>query len=408
MRAFKLLFVLVLIALLSSALLPTYAQGDKPKPIGLRPDAPPYALHGPFFIGMKAFATKTDSHPTTVQVWYPALNPKGVEEVAEVQTSVGRILMRAVQNDAPNPSGGPYPLIIAAHGIGSQRLYATYLSEHLASHGFVVLSIDYIDSSGSPFNIATSTYTRLKDVSWQIDYAGQLTAKGGELAGMIDMQRIAVIGHSYGAFTALQTAGAQMDFSTPTSWCVKYPDIGLGEGGSFLIKRDICDHAKEIADAAHLDKLPEGLWPSWADSRVDAVVPMAPSPMFGTEGTRAVTVPALIMVGSKDREVRSDLPLYPSFAYENVGSSQKSLVVFEGGDHLIFANSCATNLDWIPAGAFQYCSDPLWDMDRAHDLINHFTTAFLLDVIKGDKDAHKALLPDAVKFVGIQYKTTLK
>ena len=46
--------------------------------------------------------------------------------------------------------------------------------------------------------------------------------------------------------------------------------------------------------------------------------------------------------------------------------------------------------------------------DRAQDLIHHFTTAFLLDVLKGDKEAHKALLPEAVKFEEIQYTTTWK
>jgi hypothetical protein len=30
-------------------------------------------------------------------------------------------------------------------------------------------------------------------------------------------------------------------------------------------------------------------------------------------------------------------------------------------------------------------------MDRAHDLINHFTTAFLLATLKGDTDAAAAL-----------------
>ena len=60
------------------------------------------------------------------------------------------------------------------------------------------------------------------------------------------------------------------------------------------------------------------------------------------------------------------------------------------------------------ADAFWSCSDSIWDMDRAHDLTNHFTTAFLLDVLKGDKETHKALLPDAVKFPGIQYTTTMK
>ena len=43
-------------------------------------------------------------------------------------------------------------------------------------------------------------------------------------------------------------------------------------------------------------------------------------------------------------------------------------------------------------------------MDRAHDLINHLTTAFLLDVLKGDKEAHKALAPDVVNFPGITYE----
>ena len=53
-------------------------------------------------------------------------------------------------------------------------------------------------------------------------------------------------------------------------------------------------------------------------------------------------------------------------------------------------------------------TDPVWDMNRAHDLINHFATAFLLDTLKGDKEAHAALLPDAVSFPGIEYATTMK
>jgi hypothetical protein len=53
-------------------------------------------------------------------------------------------------------------------------------------------------------------------------------------------------------------------------------------------------------------------------------------------------------------------------------------------------------------------TDPVWDMDRAHDLINYYATAFLLDTLKGDQEAHTALLPDAVNFPGIEYITTMK
>jgi hypothetical protein len=43
-------------------------------------------------------------------------------------------------------------------------------------------------------------------------------------------------------------------------------------------------------------------------------------------------------------------------------------------------------------------------MDRAHDLANHFTTAFLLDVLTGDEEARVALAPENVQFPGVQYE----
>ena len=46
-------------------------------------------------------------------------------------------------------------------------------------------------------------------------------------------------------------------------------------------------------------------------------------------------------------------------------------------------------------------------MDRAHDLTNHFATAFLLSVLKGDAQAAAALAPEAVQFPGITYETTM-
>ena len=57
---------------------------------------------------------------------------------------------------------------------------------------------------------------------------------------------------------------------------------------------------------------------------------------------------------------------------------------------------------------FDFVAEPVWDTNRAHDLINYFTTAFLLDVLKGDEEAHAALLPDNVDFPGINYETTMQ
>ncbi len=46
---------------------------------------------------------------------------------------------------------------------------------------------------------------------------------------------------------------------------------------------------------------------------------------------------------------------------------------------------------------FVLLATPVWDMDRAHDLINHFATAFLLAELKGDAEAAKALAPENVR-----------
>ncbi len=40
----------------------------------------------------------------------------------------------------------------------------------------------------------------------------------------------------------------------------------------------------------------------------------------------------------------------------------------------------------------------------AHDLVNHFVVAFLLNQLKGDLDAAAALAPEAVSFPGITYE----
>jgi hypothetical protein len=71
-------------------------------------------------------------------------------------------------------------------------------------------------------------------------------------------------------------------------------------------------------------------------------------------------------------------------------------------------NSCDEVPLFAGMGFFEYCSDEVWDMDRAHDLTNHFVTAFLLAQLYEDADAAAALAPDAVTFPGVRYETTVQ
>jgi hypothetical protein len=154
----------------------------------------------------------------------------------------------------------------------------------------------------------------------------------------------------------------------------------------------------EIAAAAGLDAPPQGLWPAMSDPRVDAIVGVGPAlDFFGPQGNSFVSVPALMLFGTLDRQETEELAFH--IPYESL-TTAKARVQFDNADHFIFG-MCGEV--WLTTDFAYTCMDSVWDMDRAHDLTDHFVTAFLLYELKGDEEAHAALLPDAVDFPGITY-----
>lgn len=380
-------------------------------PQGLRPDAPPYAVHGPYAVGARDFVIEDGDNTVSITVWYPALNASQAKEeiryqIAEEITSVPdlpsstRMLKgRALQAAAPDAAHGPYPLVIFSPGLAGFRQQNSFLLEHLASYGFVVISWD---PRGETLfgEFWAGAATRLLDTRLTIAYAEKLTAPAGELAGLIDMDHIAVSGHSSGGWTALVGGGAQFAWG----WCAANPERvaqnDLSNCAQFV------PHQQEIAELLGLSSAPVGEWPPFNDPRVDAVIALAPDgDIWGAsyEGVAGMHVPTLIMTGSKDTVVVPEHAAYP--IYEHLGSTEKSLVVFENADHFVFFSQCR-DIPWMAEIPYFVCSDPVWDMDRAHDLINHLATAFLLAELKGDTEAAGALMPENVSFPGILYETT--
>jgi hypothetical protein len=69
-RFSRLFLSVVLVVVVALGLLPAAQaqEGPKPEAVGLCPDAPPYALHGPYWVGVREFDAKTDFHPTRVAI----------------------------------------------------------------------------------------------------------------------------------------------------------------------------------------------------------------------------------------------------------------------------------------------------------------------------------------------------
>lgn len=388
---------LLLVLLAALVITPMLAQDDEgPVRTGIRPDAPPYGVRGPYWVGVMEMVIEGEG-PVDMTIWYPALNPDGLtEEITytyydyQVSDELLPVFGRALK-DAEPATGGPYPLVIFLHAGYQGAISSTYLTEHLASHGFVVLSMKHIDSGDWSVPASLTTYSRLEHIPWLIEYGENLASADGALAELIDMEHIALVGSGAGAEASLLAVGSRMDLNSPESMCMLL-DAEMSE---------FCTMSGEVLlTHTGLESMPDGLWPSWADPRIDAVVPLGPFVRFlGPESLKDVTTPILFIVPSLLMQIEQ----YRTYMYDTEGSTNKLFVVYEGATPTILGNRC-DRMPWLLDQFYAFCADPVWDMDRAHDLINHFVTAFLMAELYGDEDARAALAPDAVSFPGIGYE----
>ncbi len=408
-----LLFTTLLISACQPLQLSTPAQASPAEAQGLRPDAPRYAVRGPYSVGyMPLVIDEGSDSPIEAGLWYPALNPADAVEAVtyeltpktpELSVETPAVVYGRALSEAPvDQSDAPYPLVVFSHGFGLNAAWYHTLLEHYASHGFIVLAPEHVE--GDWYGSMAAAIDRPHDIVRTLDFAEQLTASDGDLAGKIDMQHVAVAGHSYGGYTALAMAGAQFDFDALNARCAT---LAPEDPKTFLCMPLIGNEA-EMAALAGLDDVPEGLWPPLGDPRVSAIVPLAGDAyLFDAAGLSNVTVPMMAIGGTADTGTPYDWGSKPS--YDFVSSARKALVGLEGAEHMVAASPCE-QMPWaaqIPYYEFM-CLDPVWDKARALDLIHHFSTAFLLDTLKSDEQARAALLPDAVHFPGIDYATTLK
>ncbi|SEW51559.1 alpha/beta hydrolase family protein [Chitinophaga arvensicola] len=138
------------------------------------------------------------SFPVLVQ--YPTYTPA-------VPTGFGPYQMEVSMNADIIP-GQQFPLVVISHGNnGSHLLYRT-ISTYLAKNGFIVAMPEHYGNNRnntSLENTVENLQLRPRHVSLTIDHL--LTAPF--LSGAADANKIAVIGHSMGGYTALALAGGR-------------------------------------------------------------------------------------------------------------------------------------------------------------------------------------------------------
>jgi predicted dienelactone hydrolase len=347
-------------------------------------DAPELAPLGPLGVGIRTLTLVQRQQPAVlaydavnaraplrdrvlvVDLWYPAATTPQMARVVYKVALPGEPPASPVPFTIPGLAvrearalTGPYPLVIVSHGYSNATATMTWLTENLASKGYVVAAIRHDDPSiTDPQGFPEPLLRRPLDIAF---VAAELRR---DLARehLIDPDRVSLVGYSMGGYGVLTAAGATLD--------PKGPPISLVPGG--LLSPYVRGGTAQSSIAV---------------SGVRAVVALAPAgggqlAAWGAQGLQALTAPMLLIAGDEDHTV--DYLTGAHAIFELATNAPRYLLTFRGGGHSIGLNPAPEAMrqrlwdqDWF--------EDPVWRKDRINAINAHFITAFLDLYLKGDE-----------------------
>lgn len=256
-------------------------------------------------------------------------------------------------------SAKPCPVVLFSHGLGGSCDNNPYLGNHWAKRGYVVV---FIQHPGSDENVWKETpklqrmaamnqaaslenfMLRSKDIPAVIDGLSTFNAEGGHaLKGRLDMERIGMSGHSFGANTTQAVSGQ-----------------------SFA-----------------RDRL------SFLEPRIDASVMMSPGPPAKGDPAAAfssIRIPCLLMTGTRDDSpIGHSTPEDRLKVFPHLKLAPAWQVVFDQATHMDFGERSLRGE--VKSGT------------RYHRAILALSTAFWDAHLKGDQAAATWLKGPAAKSV---------
>ena len=367
---------------------PTVSQSAETLPYAVPPmDAPLLAALGPNEIGTQSgevvspdVATLTKAGivraPRTIKfrVWYPAKNTAG-----SARTSFTHILPQAggkglkftfsslaVEN-AEVAGNKRYPLVIVSHGYNGWDSFMTWLTENLATKGYIVVAIDHSDQravGGADLAVSFGNVliNRAADQRTVINHFASRAANQKDLLGKkIDANNVGVIGYSMGGFGALATAG--MDYNPESNIFKQLP---------------------AEAQAAIFDSQAEG---RPVAAKIKAVVALAP---FGgrpdnrawTAATLAKSEKPILVIGGSDDDI-VDTKQGISWIFEQMTVKPRHFLLFLNARHNVGGNPPPPEAD-NDFSTREYFAEPVWRTERINAINQHFITAFLDLHLKND------------------------
>ncbi|MCW5943452.1 MAG: hypothetical protein KIS66_14565 [Fimbriimonadaceae bacterium] len=206
---------------------------------------------------------------------------------------------------------GARPVVLFSHGLGGSREGSAYLARHWAARGYAVVFLQHLGSDESVWRNARpldrlaamrraanaeNFLLRTQDVAVVLDRLERWNAaREHALAGRLDLDRVGMSGHSFGAVTTQAVSG----------------QVFAGKA-------------------------------RYTDSRIRAALPMSPSSPQTVNPARAfgkVAIPWMLMTGTRDvaaigdQDAASRLKVFPALP-----KGSKYELVLDGAEHSAFTD----------------------------------------------------------------------
>lgn len=251
------------------------------------------------------------------------------------------------------PVPSPAPVVLFSHGLGGSREGNVFMGQHWAAAGFVVVFVQHPGSDESVWKdkrplqrmgalreaaSAENLLARIRDVSAVLDQLDRWNrAEGHALAGRLNLERVGMSGHSFGALTTQAVSGQRFQ-------------------------------------QGHV---------SYTDARIKAAVLFSPSsPRHGGDphqAFRKVSIPWMLVTGTQDVAPIGDVDVASRLAvFTALPPGQKYELVLEGAEHSAFADR--------PLPHERGQRNP-----NHHKVILALSTAFWDAFLKGDESARSWL-----------------
>lgn len=296
----------------------------------------------------------------------------------------------------PEVSGSDsVPVVVLSHGLGSDREDFADVAEHFASYGFAVAVPEHV---GSNFELQQAVLAgrasevfhvsefvdRPKDISFLLDELERRNAS--EWQDRLNLEQVALAGHSFGGYGVLVLGGATVDFEHLQQSCNQRILLNALNPALLLQCR-----ALEVSPADR-QQLTQGL----ADPRVKLVIAFNPvnASIFGPKGLAQVQVP--VVIGASGYDPAAPLVPEQAVSFTWLTGPEKYLLLARGGAHTPQLTALVNRILSPSLDADQLAEDITLFRSNARAVMLAFVKVYLA----GNREYERYLQPYNIQTLG--------